>query len=158
MAQDGEKEGFSAENIAKLMHKPRTAALSTLSARDKSPYVSLVTVASDDAQCPIILISDLAVHTKNLREDDRASLLFDGTHGYDQPLTGPRVTALGRFTQADDDAARASFLAKHPDAELYADFADFSFWRMDVETFHAIAGFGRIETLDAKELFDTPSS
>ena len=157
MTQERVKDGFSAEDIVALMHNARTAALSSLARDDQSPYVSLVTIGCDEAHCPVILISDLALHTKNLRADGRASLLFDGTREFDPPLTGPRVTAMGTFAPTNDDKARGCFLETHPDAVMYADFADFNFWRMKVETFHAIAGFGRIETLDAKKLFDTPS-
>ena len=56
------------------------------------PYASLVLVAVDHDLSPILLLSDLAEHSKAIAADGRVSLLFDGTHGLDQPLTGPRVT------------------------------------------------------------------
>ena len=60
------------------------------------PYVSLVLVAADHDLSPILLLSDLAEHTKAIAADGRVSLLFDGTQGLEQPLTGPRVTLVGR--------------------------------------------------------------
>ncbi len=144
---------FSGAEAKELIERGRTAALATVSAPNGAPYVSLVTVATDGGGAPIILISDLAVHTKNLKEDGRASLLFEETSNLAEPLTGARVTAMGSFRKSDAGDVRACFLERHPDAALYADFSDFAFWRMDVEKVHAIAGFGRIETLSAREVF-----
>src|SRR3981081_4217678 len=59
------------------------------------PYASLVLVAVDHDLSPILLLSDLAEHTKAIAADGRVSLLFDGTHGLEQPLTGPRATPVG---------------------------------------------------------------
>ncbi len=58
------------------------------------PYASLVLTAVDHDLSPILLLSDLAEHSKAIAGDDRVSLLFDGTEGLDQPLTGPRVTVV----------------------------------------------------------------
>jgi hypothetical protein len=80
------------------------------------PYASLVLVAVDHDLSPILLLSDLAEHTKAIAGDDRVSLLFDGTHGLDQPLTGPRVTLVGRAVRTDDPRLGRRFLARHPDA------------------------------------------
>src|SRR6266851_6240948 len=66
------------------------------------PYASLVLVAVDHDLAPILLLSDLAEHTKAIAADSRVSLLFDGTAGFDQPLTGPRVSLLGRAARTDD--------------------------------------------------------
>jgi putative heme iron utilization protein len=116
------------------------------------PYASLVLVAVDHDLSPILLLSDLAEHTKALASDDRVSLLFDGTHGLDQPLTGPRVTLVGRASRTDDARLARRFLARHPDAEMYAGFKDFRFYRVAVERAHLVAGFGKIGWLSAAEL------
>ena len=89
------------------------------------PYASLVLVAVDHDLAPILLLSDLAEHTKAIAADSRVSLLFDGTAGLDQPLTGPRVSLLGRAARTDDERLKRRFLAHHPDAEMYAGFNDF---------------------------------
>lgn len=115
------------------------------------PYASLVLAAVDHDLSPILLISDLAEHTKAVAADDRVSLLFDGTHGLDQPLTGPRVTLVGRATRTDDARLARRFIARHPDAEMYAGFKDFHFYRVAVERAHLVAGFGRIRWLSAAE-------
>ena len=116
------------------------------------PYASLVLAAVDHDLSPILLLSDLAEHTKAIAADDRVSLLFDGTHGLDQPLTGPRVTLVGRAARTDDARLARRFLARHPDAEMYAGFKDFHFYRVAVERAHLVAGFGKIRWLSAAEL------
>ena len=116
------------------------------------PYASLVLVAVDHDLSPILLLSDLAEHTKAIRADGRVSLLFDGTAGLDQPLTGPRVTVLGRAERTGDDRLKARFLTRHPDAALYAGFKDFGVYRIAVERAHLVGGFGRIRWIEAAEL------
>lgn len=128
------------------------AALSTLNRGNGTPYASLANVATTFQGAPIILISTLAWHTQNLLEDARGSLMFDDTDGLADPLTGPRVTVLGRFEQTEAPEIRTRYLARHPGAELYVDFGDFSFWTLNTEEAHAVAGFGRIETLSAEEV------
>lgn len=112
------------------------------------PYASLVLVAVDHDLSPILLLSGLAEHTRAIEADGRISLLFDGTAGLDQPLTGPRVTVLGRASRTGDERLKARFLAHHPDAGMYAGFKDFNFYRVAVERAHLVAGFGKIRWID----------
>src|SRR4051794_35315755 len=91
------------------------------------PYVSLVLVAVDHDLSPILLLSDLAEHTRAIIADPRVSLLFDGTAGLVQPLTGARVSLLGQIAETHDDRLKRRFLRRHPDAALYAGFKDFRF-------------------------------
>src|SRR5690242_12764049 len=79
------------------------------------PYASLVLVAVDHDLSPLLLLSDLAEHTKAIAADGRVSLLFDGTNSLDQPLTGPRVTLLGRASRTADERLARRFLGRHPD-------------------------------------------
>jgi putative heme iron utilization protein len=116
----------------------------------------LVLVAVDHDLSPILLLSDLAEHSKAIANDDRVSLLFDGTAGLDQPLTGPRVTVVGRAVRTGDERLRRRFLARHPDAATYAAFKDFQFYRLAVERAHLVAGFGKIRWLSASELMAEP--
>lgn len=121
------------------------------------PYPSLVLVAFDHDGSPLLLLSTLADHTRNLLADGRVGLLFDGTGGLAQPLTGARLSVLGRAERSDDPAHRARYLRRHPDAAFYAGFADFAIYRVTVERAHLVAGFGRIHWLSAAEL-DLPAS
>mgnify|MGYP003607160864 CR=1 FL=1 len=140
--------------VRALMRGLDRASLATSLPGDAAgwPYASLVLVAVDHDLTPILLLSDLAEHTRAIQADSRVSLLFDGTGGLDQPLTGPRVTVLGRAERTDDARLKGRFLARHPDANLYAGFKDFGFYRVSVERSHLVGGFGKIRWIDRVEL------
>ncbi len=138
-----------------MREEPR-AALGTLEARGGAPYVSLVMAALDHAGRPLLLLSDLADHTRNLKADPRVSLLFDGTAGLESPLAGARASVQGRIGPSTDEGDRRRFVARHPDAGLYVGFADFHLYRVDVERAHLVAGFGRISWVDAGEILTSP--
>jgi putative heme iron utilization protein len=133
-----------------LLRQAQRASLATL-LENGAPYASLVLVAEDEDFSPILLLSYLAEHAKNLKRDPRASLLIDGTAGLDEPLTGPRVTLIGAMTKSDDERLKTRYLARHKSAALYAGFRDFAFYRMNVERAHLVAGFGRIDWIDAAD-------
>ena len=116
------------------------------------PYASLVLVACDFYASPILLISQLAEHTKNIAVDNRVSLLYDGTGQRSDRLSGERVSVLGRAVRDDTPGAAARYLARHPSAEGYAGFADFAFFRVEVTRAHLVAGFGRIDWIDGPDL------
>ena len=136
----------------------RAALASALPMKSSSwPYVSLVLVGVDHDLSPILLLSDLAEHTRAIKQDDRVSLLFDGTGGLAQPLTGPRATLVGRAATTDDQRLKKRFLARHPDAAMYAGFKDFRFYRVAIESAHLVAGFGRIAWIEGPALgFEAP--
>jgi len=148
MTSSDNKLRFGGADARRLIRGGRTATLATL-LDDGTPYASLVKTASDHAGQPVILISRLAWHTRNLEADGRASLLFSPGGSDGDPLEAPRVTAIGRLSRCGEPLCAERFLACHPDAAAYAKFGDFAFWRMAIERCHAIAGFGRIETLEA---------
>ena len=148
-------ERFSPQKARELLLKQRFASLSTLMA-DASPYGSLVGYCMAENGAPVLLISDLAWHTRHLKADPRGSLLIVDAAA-PVALAGARVTVLGVFRQVEARLVRDSYLERHPDAAIYADFADFSFWQMEPQQVHAIAGFGRIETFAGSELL-TPNS
>jgi heme iron utilization protein len=128
------------------------AALATLDSQGW-PYVSLVLVAQDERGQPLLLLSDLAEHTKNIKRDGRASLLFDGTAGVAEPLAGPRLTVMGRIEPAPEAADLALYLARHPGAEAWAAMRDFRLYRLVPTRGHLVAGFGRIAWIEATALF-----
>jgi heme iron utilization protein len=150
MSGDVGGAGDSARFCRGLLRRSGRAALATTLAG--APYVSLVAVAADLDASVLLLLSDLAQHTRNLKADPRAALLFDGTEGHADPLSGPRLTLLGRAGPADDPAVLARFVRRHPNAAQYAGFGDFRLWRVAAERGHLVAGFGRIEWLDGASL------
>lgn len=135
----------SAAQIARhVIRLAATGSLATLDP-DGAPFASLVTVATSFAGEPLLLLSGLARHSRNLARDRRASLLLVAPGGEEgDPLAGARVTLGGRLTEDADAASRRRFLARHPEASGYADFEDFAFHRLSVEGGHLVAGFGRI--------------
>jgi putative heme iron utilization protein len=134
----------------RLIRRRGHAALATsLAGR---PYVSLIATACEFDASPLLLLSDLAQHTKNLLADPLVSLLFEDTGEHPDPLAGPRLTLLGRAERCDDPLAAARFAARHPMSADYASFADFHFYRVAIERGHLVAGFGRIAWIEADEL------
>ena len=141
-----------AEQARTLVARLTTGTLCTLAADQAGyPYGSFVTVAFDDGT-PVFLVSTMAEHTRNLQHDPRASLLMvEG--GSEDPLANGRATLLGLCTQVEGDGgtARAAFLATHPNAAYYADFRDFAFWQLRVESIRYIGGYGRMSWVDAAD-------
>ncbi|MCB1542968.1 MAG: HugZ family protein [Rhodoblastus sp.] len=131
---------FVAES-KKLLRSIRAGALATLDAAG-NPFTTLVNVATAHDGAPILLMSKLAAHTRNLEARPQASILLAQT-GKGDPLANPRLTVSGLLARDGDPALRARFLARHPKSALYADFADFSFWRMTPVGFHLNGGFAR---------------
>jgi putative heme iron utilization protein len=141
-----------AERARTLVAQISTGTLCTLALEPEGyPYGSFVTVGFDGGN-PVFLISELAEHTKNLERDHRASLLV-AEGGADDPLANGRVTVLGPCTRVDGDggSARAAFLAAHPNAAYYADFRDFSFWRLHVNAIRYIGGYGRMSWIGPED-------
>jgi putative heme iron utilization protein len=133
-----------------LLRRRRQGALATLMAATGDPYCSLVNLASHADGTPLLLISRLAVHTRNILADSRVSLMLDERAPGD-PLEGARIMLQGRaepVTKEQLETARRRYLAAHPSAEGFVDFADFSFFRIVPSGAHLVAGFGRI--LDLK--------
>ncbi len=145
----------------KLLREGRSAALATLMPGSGDPYCSLVNVASAADGAPLLLISRLAVHTKNILADPRVSVMIDERKEGD-PLQGARIMLMGTAAATDDPEIRRRYLDRQPEAEMFAGFADFAFYRVALKAAHLVAGFGRIvdlkpteiltETADAAEL------
>ena len=125
--------------------------LSTLSQRIAGhPYGSVVPFVLDHEARPIILVSRLAEHTRNLEADARASLVVrdDG----DEVLAGARLTLIGNAARIEcDPALRARFLRYQPQARQLLGLGDFSYWRITPLTLRFIAGFGAIRWISAAE-------
>jgi putative heme iron utilization protein len=136
-----------------LLRRRREGALATLMAGSGDPYCSLVNVASYADGSPILLISRLAVHTRNILSDPRVSLMLD-ERGKGDPLEGARIMLLGRAEEVvapDLRFVRQRYLNAHSSAEAFVDFKDFSFFRIRASATHLVAGFGRIVDLKAEQ-------
>ena len=135
----------------KLMREARSGALGTLMAGSGDAYCSLVNVASAADGAPILLISRLALHTKNILADPRVSLLLDERKPGD-PLEGARVMLMGSAERTESTETRRRYLARQPEAEAFAGFTDFAFYEIKLKAAHLVAGFGRIVDLEPAEI------
>ncbi|MGB7828070.1 MAG: DUF2470 domain-containing protein [Pseudolabrys sp.] len=134
----------------KLLREGRSGALATLMPRSGDPYCSLVNVATAIDGAPLFLLSNLALHTKNILADARVSLMLDERKDGD-PLEGARVMLMGSCAKTDPAVAGA-YLRRHLEAEMFANFGDFAFYRMEIGRAHLVDGFGRIVDVGPKDL------
>jgi putative heme iron utilization protein len=137
--------------VRKLLRESRSGALATLIPQTGSPYCSLVNVATAVDGTPLLLISKLALHTRNIAADSRVSLMLDERKEGD-PLQGARVTLTGRAGVTQDENDRRRYLARQPESEMFAGFADFAFYRISIDSAHLVAGFGRIIDLKPADI------
>ena len=140
------------DQARRLLRGADYGTLATLDRRDGGPFASLVAMATAPDGAPVMLLSDLAEHTKNLAHDPRVSLLIDGTAGLSDRLTGPRLTLAGRVEPTTDDDAIRRYLSRHKSATLTSGFADFNYYRVLVAGAHQVAGFGHIDAIEAGDL------
>jgi len=140
-----------------LLHQVPVGTLATHAREPHGfPYPTLVPFALDASHRPVILVSRLAEHTRNLQADPRAGFLV--AHAPDgDVLDGPRATLLGQFARVEPheeaDTARR-YLRYHPDAERYLALGDFAFWALRIERLRYIGGFGAMGWLDGADLDD----
>jgi hypothetical protein len=136
-----------------LLRRSRQGALATLMVDSGDPYCSLVNLASHPDGSPILLISRLALHTRNILIDGRVSLMLDERAEAD-PLEGARIMLAGRAEEAAErelELVRRRYLSAHPSAEVFVEFKDFSFFRIRPTGAHLVAGFGRIVDLEPEQ-------
>jgi heme iron utilization protein len=154
-AQAAIPEPSYAERARTLLHLGRVGSLSTLSRkRPGFPFGSLMPYALDDQGRPLFLISTMAMHTQNLQQDARASLLVTQPEAEGDPLGAARVTVVGNAaTLAPPEVAdaRALYLDRHPNSKYWVDFDDFSFFRLEVVEVYYVGGFGVMGWVAAPE-------
>lgn len=132
-----------AELARTLVEGGAVAAVATLTG-DGFPYTSTVPISIDVDGAPVICVSELAEHTRNLRQSGRASVLVQQRPDGDaDPLALARVTFVGSFVEfTPTPEQRDRHLAAHPHAAHYVDFADFGWWRFASDTLRYVGGFG----------------
>src|SRR5271168_343088 len=144
-----------AERARTLLHLSRVGSLSTLSRkRPGFPFGSLMPYALDGAGRPLFLISTMAMHSQNLQQDARASLLVTQPEAGADPLGAARVTVVGNasaMAREESGEARRLYLELHPNSKYWVDFDDFAFFRMDVVDVYYVGGFGVMGWIAAAE-------
>lgn len=132
-----------------LLHSTAAAALATHSAQLPGyPHASILPFVPDERHCPVLLVSRLAEHTRNLQADARASLLVTPPDSHNV-LEEPRLTLIGDATPLDaSPALLARYLRYQPDARRYLELGDFSFFRLQPKRARYIGGFARMGWMD----------
>ena len=133
-----------------LLRRSCWASLATQSGGQ--PFATLVTHVLAPDGAILMLLSAMAEHSRHLTAEPRCAVMVTGQPENLNWQTAPRLTVTGRATRIEDPAARAYWVARHPYARLYADFSDFSVWRVVPESGLFIAGFGQINRLEASRL------
>jgi putative heme iron utilization protein len=152
-SQDGIREAIG------LIRGANAATLA--SSAEGQPFASLVTPATAPDLSPLLWLSTLSAHTRQLAAEPRCALLFTGPAAGPNPQTAPRVTVTGlaeRVPEPEVAPLKARWLARHPYAALYADFADFSLWRVRIGGALHVGGFARAERIKASELAPDPAA
>lgn len=148
LARNGRRR-TPAEEARTLVAANGSGTLATLS-EDGTPWASLVTYGTLSDGSPVLLLSTLAEHGRNLLENRQASLMVQDPNHEGEPLAGGRVTLAGRTVRPEEhplgEDARQVHLEAVPSAEMYADFNDFSFWILEVERARWVGGYGRMDT------------
>lgn len=140
------------EEARTLVAQTNVATLATLS-DDGTPWASLVSYAALENGSPVLLVSTLAEHGRNLERDPRASLVVASAEPRKDPLAAGRVTLAGRVARPAGETAetaRAAYVASVPTANIYAEFGDFSFYVLEVERVRWVGGYGRMDSADAE--------
>lgn len=139
----------------RLLRGARFVALAVIDPQTGFPSVSRVLIGTDRDGVPVILVSALSAHTRALEKDQRVSLLA-GEPAKGDPLAHARLTLQcvgNRVPRDGPDHARLRerFLARHPKAKLYIDFADFGFFRLDPQSASLNGGFGKAYVLPGSD-------
>jgi hypothetical protein len=141
----------------RFLRAQHAGTLSTVSVRLAGyPFGSVVPFALDARAHPVLLISALAEHTRNLSADPRASLVV---HAYAEDVqAGPRLTLVGDAAPVPaGDAGSDRYLRRYPDASRLLALGDFSFHAIVVRELLFVQGFGRIDWIAADD-FAPPSN
>lgn len=144
-----------AERARTLMHLGRIGSLSTLSRKQPGfPFGSVMPYSVDREGRPIFLISTMAMHTQNLKEDPRASLLVTQLDADGDPLGAARVTLVGNVLTIPEPElahARKLYLESYKNSKYWVDYEDFSFYRMNIVDVYYVGGFGVMGWVAAAE-------
>ncbi len=146
-----------AERVRTLIHLSRIGSLSTLSQKHPGwPFGSMMPYVLDERGSPILLISTMAMHTKNIIRDPRASLFVTQNDSAVDPLDNSRVTLMGKVLKVQGkevENARKLYLSRYENSKYWVDFDDFSFFRMDIIDVYFVGGFGAMGWITAEEYY-----
>ena len=140
------------EEARALVASTNVATLATHSS-DGYPWASLVAYGSLGDGSPVLFVSRLAEHARNLDSDGRASLVVADPSPRKDVLASGRVTLAGTAERPSEElaeTARDAYVAAVPSAKTYLDFRDFSLWILRVERVRWVGGYGRMDSVDVE--------
>jgi hypothetical protein len=141
-----------AERARTLVSVARIGSLSTHSRKfDGFPFGSVMPYAADDLGRPVFFISTMAMHTQNLHQDARASLLVTQPDSSGDPLGAARVTLLGTTAEVPASEVRNLYLSRYENAKYWQEYTDFAYRRLEVSSVYFIGGFGVMGWVAAEE-------
>lgn len=144
-------ESESLEAARGLLASESVGVLSTISVhRAGYPYGSVTPYALAADGAPLLLLSGLAAHTRNLVAEPRAGLFVGDRAAVADPQAGARLSLLGRVERVaapDAEEGRRRYTERWPQAAAYFELGDFALWRFAIEEARLIAGFGEIRWL-----------
>jgi heme iron utilization protein len=141
-----------AERARTLVSIGRIGAFSTHSRKCPGfPFGSVMPYAADKLGRPVIFISSMAMHTQNLHQDPRASLLITQPDVSGDPLGSARVTLLGTAAEVAAEGARDLYLSHYENARHWQAYSDFAYHRLEVSDVYFIGGFGVMGWVSAEE-------
>lgn len=142
----------AAEEARTIAASTNTGTLATLTS-DGDPWASFVTYGLHDG-APVLCVSNLAEHGRNLAGDQRASIAIVAPEAPEDPLASGRITLAGVVTRpsgADLQAARQAHLDAVPAARYYIDYSDFTLWVLDVQRVRWVGGYGRMDSTSGSD-------
>ncbi|MHA7653644.1 HugZ family pyridoxamine 5'-phosphate oxidase [Mycobacterium sp. ML4] len=142
----------AAEAARTIAAATNAATLASLTA-DGDPWASLVAYGLLDGT-PVLCVSNLAEHGRNLAADQRASMSIVAATDDPDPLAGSRVTLAGMVTRpapADTELARQAYLNAVPAAHSYVDLSDFTLWLLKVQRVRWVGGYGRMGSATGRQ-------
>ncbi len=144
----------TAEELAfKLVSNTKVGTACTI--HKKGPFGSVMPYAVDKKGRPLVFVSDLAVHTKNIKKNPKASI-FITEPTKEVKFDNPRVTLIGKMNlvpKKELEAAKKIYFKKFPEAKIYEQFHDFNLYRLEITAIYYVGGFGPkpIQWLDIKK-------
>lgn len=156
--------GDPGTEVRRWLLSATTATLCTLAAEAEIagwPFGSLAPFALGADGTPLLLLSALAQHTKNLRRDPRLALFVRDPAPAEDAQASWRVTVLGHarpLEQPELEEAHARYCARVPNAPSYLGTHDFTYFALDPLRVRAIGGFGAIRWLAGEAVLRDPLS
>ncbi len=150
-----------AQGASRLISSQNQGVLSTNSVKHSGyPFGSVTPFAIGNGGRPVFLFSKMAVHTKNIIADPKASLLVSAESAEGELLAGARANVLGSvelLSKSEIDAARHAYLLAHPAANQWVTFGDFQFFGMEITEIYYVGGFGVMGWVSAADYSNAAS-